>query len=138
MALAIPYSLLTEGLYNGIIFGISGMTCKAVGIVKTIYSHNNTSVNEKLIQLDGLIKVDSLKDKLIENNIKKDTLNTRQIKFLKSINITSFNTIKSNNDIIYQLKLDNVDLTNKNTKLKKYLMYSSGLNILLIAILIIW
>jgi len=52
MALTIPYSLLTEGLYNGIIFGISGMTCKAVGMVKTIYSHNNTSVNEKLIQLD--------------------------------------------------------------------------------------
>lgn len=52
MALMLPYNLLTQGLYNGIITGISQMTFGVAKILKSIYSHKNPDINNYIQKLD--------------------------------------------------------------------------------------
>ena len=52
MALIIPYTLITQGLYSGIISGISTMTFGMCGVIKSIYSHKNPDVDNFIKKLD--------------------------------------------------------------------------------------
>lgn len=48
----IPYTLLTQGLYSGIITGIGKMTFGIAGVIKTIYRYQNPNINKYIQTLD--------------------------------------------------------------------------------------
>lgn len=52
MALVVPYTLITQGLYSGIISGISTMTFGMCGMIKSIYNHKNPDVDNFIKKLD--------------------------------------------------------------------------------------
>jgi len=52
MAALIPYNLLTQGLYNGMITGMTQMTFGVAKILKAIYSHQNPDINNYIQKLD--------------------------------------------------------------------------------------
>jgi hypothetical protein len=79
MALAIPYYILSQGIYSGIITGISTMTLGVCKIIGSIYSHKNPDLTEKLDKIDIeynlnlLCAVLKLHDKPINNDIILDS-----------------------------------------------------------------
>nr|AEX63083.1 hypothetical protein mv_R881 [Moumouvirus Monve] len=48
----LPCTLLTQGIYAGIISAISGITVKTCGLINSIYRHKNPDVNRIIIELD--------------------------------------------------------------------------------------
>lgn len=52
MAYFIPYGLLAQGIYTGLIGTISAITMGTCGVVKTIYTHQNPDVTRIIKELD--------------------------------------------------------------------------------------
>lgn len=53
MALAIiPYTLLAQGIYSGLIKAVSSITVGTCDIVKSIYTHRNPDVTRVVMELD--------------------------------------------------------------------------------------
>jgi hypothetical protein len=52
MAFLIPYSLITQGLCTGIVTTISAMTVGSYKVIKSIYNHQNSDVQQFLKKLD--------------------------------------------------------------------------------------
>jgi len=48
----IPYGIITQGLYGGLISGISTMTFGMCKVIKSIYSHKNPDVDNFIKKLD--------------------------------------------------------------------------------------
>jgi len=48
----VPYGIITQGLYGGLISGISTMTFGMCKIIKSIYSHKNPDVDNFIKKLD--------------------------------------------------------------------------------------
>uniref|UniRef100_A0A6C0LSH4 Uncharacterized protein n=1 Tax=viral metagenome TaxID=1070528 RepID=A0A6C0LSH4_9ZZZZ len=52
MTLYIPYYLLAQGVYSGIINGISLITINTGKLIKSVYNHKNPDMNKHLQKLD--------------------------------------------------------------------------------------
>lgn len=52
MAYIIPYTILAQGIYTGIIGTISAVTMGTCGMVKSIYTHKNPDVTKTIKELD--------------------------------------------------------------------------------------
>lgn len=51
-AILIPYTLIAQGLYSGVVGAISTVTLGACSIVTSIYNHKNPDVDKIIIDLD--------------------------------------------------------------------------------------
>lgn len=51
-AILLPYTLLTQGIYSGIIHTIGNVTTSICDVVLTIYNHQNINVNNKIKHFD--------------------------------------------------------------------------------------
>jgi hypothetical protein len=76
--LAFPFTLITQGIYTGLINTISTITFGTCKLISSLYSHKNPNVNKILLKLDieqRLILIESVLRK-IENhkNLLKDSL----------------------------------------------------------------
>jgi len=90
----IPYTLLTQGLYSGVITSISTMTCGMCNVIKSIYKYQNPDAINHIKRLDIEYHI-----KLISLIVKKYTIsNTTDIKERinnKSLIFTTINDTSS-------------------------------------------
>ena len=99
MALSIPMYILAQGIYSGIITGISTMTLGTCRLVGTIYSHKNPNITERLKQLDIEYHLNLINAILKQNqkitNISKITIESQTFEIVDyNPNIKSDDPIK--------------------------------------------
>lgn len=102
MAFLLPYTIVSQGIYTGLVSTISMLTMTTCSIVKTIYTHQNPDTNKLIIELDlerRLYLVQSVLNVLSQ----KDNYNTK-INDLEKTQI--FNIMEKKED----LALDPIEL----------------------------
>ncbi|AGF85553.1 hypothetical protein QJ854_gp229 [Moumouvirus goulette] len=97
----LPCTLLTQGIYAGIISAISGITVKTCGLINSIYRHKYPDVNSTIIELDiecQLRIIHSVLNKIQDNKHNKNNT-TREIVELNDLDKTRiFELVKLNPD----------------------------------------
>jgi hypothetical protein len=109
MALALPYTLLTQGLYSGVITGISTMTVGMCRIIRSIYSHKNPDVDKLIKKLDIEYHI-ILISTILKNFNKTGTIDIKEHIGDKSIIFTVFDESKSNRQDPIQISLTYLSL----------------------------
>jgi len=89
MALVLPYTLITQGFYSGIISGISTITFRMCGVVKSIYSHKNPDVDNFIRKLDIEYRVNIIST-ILKNYNKTGTIDIKEHICDKTVIFTVF------------------------------------------------
>ncbi|BCS82906.1 hypothetical protein QLL95_gp1217 [Cotonvirus japonicus] len=76
----VPYTLLAQGIYAGLIGAISTITMSACGAIKSIYNYKNEDVNLHIRRLDierQLVIIQSILLKVTKTKNTKNTVNLK-------------------------------------------------------------
>jgi len=97
MALVFPYILLANGIYSGLITGISSLTLGTCSMIGSIYSHKNPDADKCIRKLDLERKL-----KLIESVLNKSNVNSSRNIFRDKIGTESiiFDVVEGENTIM--------------------------------------
>lgn len=65
----IPYTIIAQGIYSGIVNAISSIALKTGSLIKSIYTHKNPDVTKILKELDIEFKLHTIESVLKTENI---------------------------------------------------------------------
>lgn len=125
MAFLLPYAILTQGVYTGIISTISTVTVSTCSVVKSIYTHQNPDVTKIIKELDierRLELIEAVMKKIDQRSQKLNSMEASQVIDMVSskINIKDDPIEICLKYLHESIKTIHTDLTNINSKVERH------------------
>lgn len=105
MVLLVPYTILAQGIYSGIIGTISAITMGTISVIKTVYTHQNPDANRLMKKLDIERRLRLIQSVL--DTIDMDTKNENEDIELDQLEKTQIlEMVKTHNNIAEKINID--------------------------------